>query len=136
MRYHVFWGALLTWCIGSISPAFSEQEPTGKLTLRQAVMCEALEDSQPKNSAAVFSVSLGRVFCFTRFDPVPSGTYAYHSWYYKDRLIIRQKLFLRPPEGFAFSSMQLRGYDKGPWRVEITNPSNEIIYVLRFSITD
>ena len=108
----------------------------GKLTLRKATMCESISDFSPENEAIVFSVSLERLFCFTNFNPVPKKTSIYHTWFYMDEVISRHKLSLNPPEWSTYSSMQLRDYDKGPWRVEIMDENNKTLRVLRFSITD
>jgi hypothetical protein len=108
----------------------------GVLALVQAGMCEAIVDYAPKNRAIVFSADIGEVFCFTSFDPVPVNTAIYHQWYYRDKLVRQKKLSLKIPRWSTYSSIQLREADKGPWRVEIVDQSNNILYVLRFSITD
>jgi hypothetical protein len=118
------------------SPSEQSEAVSAKLTLRRAVICEGIKDYAPTNPAVVFSVSIGRVFCFSYLDPVPEKTAIYHSWYYRDELITKQKLYLRPPRWATYSSIQLREYDKGPWRVAITDQGNETLGVLRFSITD
>jgi len=104
--------------------------------LVQAVMCEAIERFKPVNNAVVFSISLGRVFCFTAFDPVHQETIVYHRWYRQDRLISNAKLVLNPPKWSSFSSMQLREADKGPWRVEVVDSQENLMETLRFSIVD
>ncbi len=112
--------------------ALSKDQPV----LVEAVMCEAIEKFKPVNQAVVFSISLGRVFCFTGFDPVPEETTVYHRWYRQDRLISTAKLVLHPPKWASFSSMQLREADKGPWRVEIVDSQEKLMKTLRFSISD
>ena len=105
-------------------------------TLVLAVMCPSLQEGSPRNPGVVFPVSQGEVFCFSSFDPVPRKTYVFHSWFHRDVLITRQKLTLNPPRWSTYSTVQLREADKGPWRVEITDPDERILQVLRFSITD
>lgn len=124
-------------------PSYSQQDEKNssaqeskKLTLVQAVMCEGIQDYKPWNQAVVFSISIGKVSCFTSFDPVPEKTYIYHNWYYRDSLSKRMKLFLQPPIWSTFSSIQFREADKGLWRVEITDPEGNIFQIVRFSITD
>jgi hypothetical protein len=104
--------------------------------LVQAQMCEAIEKFMPVNPAVVFSISLGRVYCFTAFDPVYEETVVYHRWYRQDRLISNARLVLNPPKWSSFSSMQLRPADKGPWRVEVVDSRENLIKTLRFSISD
>lgn len=104
--------------------------------LAKAVMCEDIQDFQPKNTAVVFSISRGKVFCYTLFDPVPEQTFIYHQWIHKNKLNTKRRLYLQPPRWSSFSSIQLRESDKGPWRVEILDHSEKVMTVLTFSITD
>jgi hypothetical protein len=107
-----------------------------KFALVQAAMCEGIKDYNPHNKAVVFSVNIGKVSCFTSFDPVPEEMFIYQNWFHKDRLSTKIKLFLQPPSWSTFSSIQLREADKGPWRVEVTDQDGDVLQVLRFSITD
>ena len=107
-----------------------------KLTLVQAAMCAGMKDGSPKNQAIVFSISIGRVHCFTTFDPVPKKTIIYHKWYFRDKLRARVKLSLKAPRWSTFSRIGIRNGEKGPWRVEITDVEGNIFQTLRFSVTD
>jgi hypothetical protein len=138
-----FAAALLVMVCAALStcpPAFSQEtediSARGKLTLAEAVMCEKMDGLSPENPAIVFSIDLGRVSCFTSFDPVPADTFVYHSWFFRDKLSTRIKLSLQPPRWSTFSSIQLREADQGPWRVEITDREGHLLRQLRFSITD
>jgi hypothetical protein len=104
--------------------------------LVRAEMCETIERYLPVNQGVVFSISLGRVYCFTAFDPVHEETVIYHRWYRQDRLVSSARLVLNPPKWASFSSIQLRSLDKGPWRVEIVDSRENLIKILRFSISD
>jgi len=106
------------------------------LALDRATVCEEIRENTPYNQGVVFPVSIGRVICFTSFDPVPRRTVVYHSWYYRDQLVTRLKLTLKPPRWATRSSIQLREADKGPWRVEVTDQKGQAFRILRFSITD
>ena len=107
-----------------------------KLTLKVAAMCEEIKGRAPYNPGIAFSSSLGRVLCFTDFDPVIEKTFIYHKYYFKDKLSSKIKLTLNPPRWATFSRIELRETDKGPWRVEIVDSDENILDVIRFSITD
>jgi hypothetical protein len=111
-------------------------QPVRKLMLDQAVMCEDIKEYAPHNAAIVFSSAIGKVCCFTAFDPVPEKTYVLHKWFHKDKLTSQKKLTLKPPRWSTFSSIQLREADKGPWRVEVVDPEGKAFRILRFSILD
>jgi hypothetical protein len=107
-----------------------------KLHLEEAMMCEGVRDLAPVNRAVVFSISIGKVSCFSSFDRVPRQTFIYHRWYHQDELSTKKKLFLKPPSWSTYSSIQLREADKGPWRVEVTDDKGNLFATLRFSVTD
>lgn len=107
-----------------------------ELTLIKAVMCESIQKFAPTNEAVVFSINLGRIYCFTEFDPVPKQTVIYHKWYQRGTLVSVKQLTVNPPRWSSISSMQLRDADKGPWQVDVTDNNDILLYTLRFSITD
>ncbi len=110
--------------------------PSEQPTLVKAVMCESIQKFAPVNEAIVFSIDLGRVSCFTEFDPVPKQTVIYHKWYHRGNQVTVKQFTIYPPRWSSSSSMQLRDADKGPWQVDITDNNDKILYTLRFSITD
>ena len=107
-----------------------------RLALSFAVMCETIADFSPLHPAVVFSIAMGKVSCFTSFDPVPGNTYVEHRWFFRDALSAKKKLYLKSPRWSTYSSIQLREADKGPWRVEIVDENNRTLGILRFSVTD
>lgn len=128
---------LFVWAAGLTEAFAQENDSSGKeLAVTQAVMCEEIKDYEPHNKAAVFSISTGKVYCFTAFNPVPRNMYIYHSWYRRDRLITTRRLSLKTPEWSVFSTIQLRQADKGPWRVEVKDHNGGIIKIIKFSITE
>jgi len=135
----IFTGCLLILFLTAGYARLFAQEDNGKkekLAITQAVMCEEIRDYEPQNRAAVFSISTGKVYCFTAFNPVPSNMYVYHSWYRRDRLITTRRLSLKTPAWSVFSTIQLRQADKGPWRVEVKDHNGGVIKIIKFSITD
>jgi hypothetical protein len=118
------------WSEEVSAPSFVEP------ALIKAVMCESIQKFAPANEAVVFSINLGRIYCFTEFDPVPKQTIIYHKWYQRGSLVSVKQLTVNPPRWSSISSMQLRDADKGPWQVDVTDNNDKLLYTLRFSITD
>ena len=123
---------LLTLVPGSMAIS---QESKG-LTLDEAVMCEEIKDSAPVNKTVVFSIALRKAVCFTSFSAVPDNVVIYHNWYTRDKMVARVRLRLKPPRWSTFSSVPLKETDKGPWRVEVLDPDQKLLRILRFSVTD
>lgn len=113
----------------------TEKDSRG-LSLGQAVMCEGIKDYAPVNKAVVFSLEIGKIYCFTSFDHVPEKTVVYHNWYRSDKLVTTKRLSLQPPKWSTFSSIQLREADKGPWRLEIKDQTKKLLRIVKFSVTD
>jgi Protein of unknown function (DUF2914) len=118
------------------TPSRGQTSSPEKLTLVQGVVCEDVKDGSPQNVGIAFPVSVGKVTCFTDFDPVPRKTAIYQNWFRKDELNAKITLVLQPPRWATYSTIQLREIDKGPWRVEITDQEGQVLGILRFSITD
>jgi len=107
-----------------------------KLSLVQALVCEDVKDGIPSNPAIAFSISAGKIYCYTLFDQIAEDTFVYHHWFFRDKPSARIRLSLKHPRWSTYSSIQLREADKGPWRVEITDAGGRLIKNLRFSVTD
>ncbi|MGC8492765.1 MAG: DUF2914 domain-containing protein [Syntrophobacteraceae bacterium] len=132
---------LLITCSCHAAPAQGSAQPqppgtAAKLHLKQAVMCQRVENLTPVDSGVVFSVSSGQVCCYTSFDSVPRHTVIYHRWYHRDELSTQTRLRLYPKKWSTYSVIQLRETDVGPWRVEVVDQNGRILDTLRFSITD
>jgi len=134
----IIWGAAIFLCLG----AFCDKHgliwaaSAEKLVISSAVLCEDVQERQPLYEGVVFSIGIGKIFCYTLFDPVPEKTHITHNWYNRDNLTTKIKLSLQPPRWTTYSAIQLRESDKGPWRVEITDSEGRILQVLRFSVTE
>lgn len=115
----------------------NHQEPVeGDYELYRAVMCERIKGSTPLHQTVAFSASKGRAFCYSLFDPVRRETHIFHVWYYRDEVVARKKLILKPDRWETYSDQKIGSKVKGPWRVEIADADGNIITDLRFSVTD
>jgi len=107
-----------------------------QLRLSKGLMCEDIFENAPRNPTIVFSIDQKKAVCFSSFDDVPQKTVIYHNWYHRDVPSAKIRLTLNPPRWSTYSSIQLRRTDIGPWRVEITDENDNVLGVLRFSVTD
>lgn len=112
-----------------------QNQDTG-LVIARAGICEFIDNLNPINTGAVFSVTQGQIYCFTEFGSVRSQTVIYHRWYHRDALTTQIRLKLYPPRWATYSVLKLREVDKGPWKVEITDAEGRVLSVLRFSLVD
>ena len=144
MRKRCLLVVVLLWAGSLVSGGLMAQESStgvpakdsNRLSLKQAVVCEGIKDYAPLNKAVVFSMEIGKIYCFTSFDHVPQKMVIYHNWYRNDSLVTTKRLTLQPPEWSTFSSIQLREADKGLWRLEIKDQTKKVLQTLRFSVTE
>ena len=73
-----------------------------QVILGEATVSELVKNGIPFNSAAAFSITLGRVYCFTDFVEVNAKTVIYHNWFHRDEKRAPVKLALRPPRWATF----------------------------------
>ena len=107
-----------------------------QLEMFQALMAEDVFSNAPRNPTAVFSVKQKKAVCFTSFSQVPQKLIIYHNWYHRDVPSAKIRLTLKPPRWSTYSSIELNKTDIGPWRVEITDETGNVLKVLRFSVTE
>ena len=107
-----------------------------QLELFQALMAEDIFSNAPLNPTAVFSVKQKKAVCFTSFSQVPQKLIIYHNWYHRDVPSAKIRLTLKPPSWSTYSSIELNKTDIGPWRVEITGETGNVLEILRFSVTE
>jgi Protein of unknown function (DUF2914) len=138
-RWYFVLGIVLAgslWSIASHAQAPPRGTPSAKLSLIQALVCDDVKDGIPVNPAISFSISAGKIYCYSLFDQITEDTIVYHHWFFRDKPSARIRLNVRPPRWTTFSSIQLREADKGPWRVEISDGGGRILKTVRFSVTD
>ncbi len=139
-RYLIF-PSLIFILLSSVSTALCQEKipqtnNDNPLIMTQGVMCESIAEFKPDNTAVIFPISIGKIYCFTSFKDISSNTYIYHKWFLKDRLMATNRFHIKAPRWSTFSTMQLRVADKGPWRVEITDDNDNLLKTLRFSVSD
>jgi hypothetical protein len=104
--------------------------------LSSATVCEVKSGGKPKYDAVVFSSSVKKIYCYTLFNDVENEGFIYHAWFFRDKLISKVKLKVKPPIWATFSRIYIRESDIGPWRVDILDETGKIIDVIRFSVVE
>ena len=120
--------------VAGIEPSAAAQSPG--LVLGDTTVCEDVRNGIAEQPAAVFSVDLKRVYCYTDFSNVLEKSVTYHNWFFRDKPWASVKLTVQPPRWSTYSSIQLRDSEKGPWRIEISDEEGRILKILRFSVID
>ena len=117
----------------AIAPAASQEAPM--LAIADAAVCKDVVNRAPVDPGTSFPVSVARLFCFTRVTGAQSPTEVTHVWYHGDRERARVSLPVNTASWRTYSSKVIQGHEKGPWRVEVVDPSGKVLQALAFEVT-
>jgi hypothetical protein len=122
--------------MSAVAEPLSDNAGTVSPVVKEAVMCEGVQDGLPVNQTIIFNLSKTSAYCWSEFDPVPADGVVYHEWYRKGLFITRKKLAVHTPRWATYSRLPLRQADIGPWHLNITDQNGNVLQTLRFSITE
>jgi len=130
------WNLLFVAILLTVGAGRTMAQNNNSFQLKSAQMCEGINEKGPQNPAVVFSVTIGKVYCYSSFSNIVKDTTIYHYWYSRDHLTAKVKLAIQSPTWSTYSNIQLRQSDKGPWRVEIVDINENVLQTLRFSVVE
>ena len=100
-----------------------------------SAICENVVNREIANEGTSFSASAGKLYCFSKIGNIQSYTEVVHAWYYGDTERARVRLNVNPPAWRTYSSKIIQAHEIGAWRVEILDPSGNLLETLRFDVT-
>ena len=105
------------------------------LQVEDAAVCTDVVDRQPVDSGTSFSVSTGRLYCFTRIVGAQDPTQVVHAWYFGDEERARVTLSVGGSNWRTYSSKQLQEHEIGAWRVEVLDADGNLLETVAFDVT-
>jgi hypothetical protein len=117
----------------TVAPAASQEPPV--LAIAQAAICKTVVDRAPVEPGTSFPVSVEKLFCFTRVTGAHSPTQVTHVWYFGETERARVSLPVNAANWRTYSSKVIQSHEKGPWRVEVLDPSGTVLQSLPFEVT-
>ena len=125
--------AIILLCL-SISLT-SQAQQTGSLEVVSASICKDVVNREAIDAATSFTVSVGRLYCFSSITGIQNATEIIHTWFYGDTERARVSLGVQPPRWRTYSSKLIQAHEIGTWRVEITDTSGNLLETIQFEIT-
>lgn len=122
------WGSPL----GQIGKGAAQQK-LNLPTVKNAVMCERVENRTPRGIRGIYPSSIGKLYCFTELTDIPAEGTVYHIWYHGKREVARVELSVSPPQWRTYSSKIILPAWKGGWRVEVIY-GDHVLKTLAFAI--
>ena len=122
-------------CVAIITLCLMVPAQAGALSVESASVCTGVADREPVDAGTSFSVSLGKLYCFSKIADIQAATEIVHVWYYGETERARVSLGVNPPAWRTYSSKVIQAYEVGSWRVEILDSSGNLLETLKFETT-
>lgn len=118
-----------------IVPGSIEAQQAGNLDVATAVISKNIVDRQPVEPGSSFSVSIGRLYCYSKVTNVETSTQIYHVWYFGETERARVALNINPPSWRTYSSKIIQAHEVGKWHVKIFDADNNLLKDVEFDLT-
>lgn len=112
-----------------------EVEASGYLEVTDAAICEDVVDRTPVAAGTSFSVSVGRLYCFTKIVGAQTPTTVTHIWYFGDTERARIELKVGAASWRTKSSKIIRTHEFGSWHVDVIDADGNVLRTLQFFLT-
>ena len=120
----------LTLCITFIAVA----QETGSIKVEAAVVCENIVDREPEGANTSFSVTTGKLFCFTKIIGAEDPIEITHVWYFGDTERARVTLPVKANTWRTYSSKVLQDHEIGAWHVDLLGPEGDVLETIEFEV--
>ncbi len=136
MKSKVSFSSVVIWlmCLSLLIPAAGAQQ-TDKLDVEAAAICEGVDNREAVNVGTRFTNSTPRLYCFTKIVGAESPTEVVHVWSYGDVERARVSLAVTASNWRTYSSKAIQAHEIGAWRVEVLDPSGNLLETINFEIT-
>ncbi len=125
--------AIISLCL--LIPFSSHAQQAGALSVESASICTGVANREAVDAGTSFAVSVGRLYCFSKFADIQESTDIVHVWYYGETERARISLGVNPPAWRTYSSKIIQAHEIGAWRVEILDASGNLLETLKFETT-
>ncbi len=116
-------------------PSSIYAQQSDSLNVATAVISKNIADRQPVEPGSSFSVSVGRLFCYSKVTNIQSSSQIYHVWYFGDTERARVALNVNPPNWRTYSSKIIQAHEIGKWHVKILDDANNMLQDIEFDLT-
>ena len=123
---------LLSLTLFLISDAVAQE--TGSIKVESAAVCENIVDREAAGTGTSFSVTVGKLFFFTKITGAENSTEISHVWYFGDTERSRVTLPVKANKWRTFSSKILQAHEIGAWHVDVIAPAGEVLETVQFEV--
>ena len=118
-----------SFCDETVKDATANQ-----LGLEVLAICRDVVDRTPLGSGSVFTVSVGKLFCFTKVVGAQTDTKIIHNWFRNGKLKTSITLPVKSASWRTWSAKEIHPKDAGDWMVEVLSETGAPIESILFFI--
>ncbi|OQY05192.1 MAG: hypothetical protein B6I22_07935 [Desulfobacteraceae bacterium 4572_123] len=130
--FKMSWFLLLSLVLFLISNAVAQE--TGSIKVESAAVCENIVDREAADTGTSFSVTVGKLFFFTKIIGAENPTEITHVWYFGDTERARVALPVKATAWRTYSSKVLQAHEIGVWHVDVIGPAGEVLKTVQFEV--
>jgi len=109
-------------------------QEAGSIKVESAAVCENIVDREPAGTGASFSVTMGKLFFFTKITGAENPIEITHVWYFGDTERARVILPVKAITWRTHSSKILQAHEIGAWHVDVLDPAGEVLETVQFEV--
>jgi len=109
-------------------------QETASVKVESAAVCENIVDREPASAGTSFSVTVGKLFFFTKITGAETPIEIAHVWYFGDTERARVTLPVKTITWRTHSSKILQAHEIGAWHVDVIDPAGEVLETVEFEV--
>ena len=109
-------------------------QETASIKIESAVVCKNIVDREPEGADTSFSVTVGKLFLFTKITGAENPTEITHVWFFGDTERARVTLPIKANTWRTYSSKVLQAHEIGAWHVDVLGPEGEVLETVQFEV--
>ncbi len=111
-------------------------QEAGSVKVESAAVCENIVDREPEGANTSFSVTVEKLFFFTKIIGAENPIEITHVWYFGDTERARVTLPVKANTWRTYSSKVLQAHEIGAWHVDVLGPEGEVLETVEFEVAE
>ena len=132
---NLFWSTILAVTTVSFFFSITSVAQAAGLSVETSAICEDVVDREPVDEGTSFSVSVGRLYYFTKIVGAETATEVTHVWWFGSVERARITLPVGGSSWRTHSSKVLQAHEIGTWRVEVIDADGNNLETVEFTVT-
>ena len=108
--------------------------PVAGLKVSGIIMSKNISGREPQETAKVFDLKVGRIYCWSALKAAPAATMIKHVWYVDGKKVLTVKLPVRPHADSPWRTWSTTKVYWGEWKVEVTDENGTVLDSVTFRV--